>query len=50
MWVGTDNDAVQLPGSQHVYATTDFVGPRSRIVGMEYTDHDTLVVTGHLEQ
>ena len=50
MWVGTDNDAVQLPGSQHVYATTDFVGPRSRIVGMEYTDHDALVVTGHLEQ
>lgn len=50
MWVDTDVDAAQAPGKQHVYATTDFAAPRTRIVPMEYTDHDALVITGRLER
>ena len=50
MWVGTDRGAAQAPGDQHVYATTGLVGPGIRILRMDYTDHDAVVLSGRLEQ
>jgi endonuclease/exonuclease/phosphatase family metal-dependent hydrolase len=49
MQVRTDSGAGQDPGKQHVYATTDFVAPETRIVPMAHTDHDALVVTSRLK-
>jgi endonuclease/exonuclease/phosphatase family metal-dependent hydrolase len=48
MWARTDGDAVQASGRQHVYATSDFEEPETRIVPMVYTDHDALIVTSRL--
>ncbi len=48
MWVRTDVDAVQAPGKQHAYGTSQLVEPQARIVPMRYSDHDAVLVSSRL--
>lgn len=50
MWVRTDIDAVQAPGKQHVYGTSQLMDPQVRMVPMRYSDHDAVLVSSRLEQ
>jgi hypothetical protein len=50
MWARTDVNAVQAPGKQHVYGTSQLTDPQTRILPLRYSDHDAVLVSSRLER
>jgi hypothetical protein len=47
-WTRTDRSAHQAPGLQHVYGSGSLRSPSADGVPATHTDHDVLLVHGHL--
>ncbi len=47
-WVRADGSAHQAPGSEHIYGTGALTSPVALVLSATHTDHDFLLVRGHL--